>query len=98
MIEDTPSQSRPSLVNFQPTITLGNAVTFIGWVVFVIIAWTHLRDEQDYLQSELDDMRQTESRMVESLSTLEQLTASQTALIQSLRDRIALDETYMEKH
>jgi hypothetical protein len=85
------------LVDFKPTVTLGNVLAFIAWCVLAIAGWTHMKDQQDYMQVEISDMRQVQARMLDALSAQEQISATQTALIQSLHDRMQLDESYTEK-
>lgn len=87
-------EHREPIVKFQATVTLGNVVSFIGMVIFVATAYTHIRDMQDYQQEELTEVRSTEAKVVESVSTIEQLLASQTATMVDLRERMQLDEQY----
>lgn len=83
---------RKSWITFRPEVTMGTVLTIIAWVVFGVIAWTKVGDRLQYVEDAQHNEREEQAAIIKELGAIQQLNASQTAIVSMMQERLRQDE------
>ncbi len=83
---------RKPWITFRPEVTMGSLFTIVAWIVFGVIAWTRIGDRLDYMEDAERATRNEQAEIVKELGAIQQLSASQTAVVSMIQERMRQDE------
>lgn len=90
-MDDEKFAKRP-WITFRPEVTMGTVFSIIAWIVLGAIGWTKIGDRQQYFDDSLREERQEQAEVVKELGAMQQLNASQTAIVSMMQERLRQDE------
>ena len=87
---------RQPWIEMRRTISVGNIITIVVWLVVGIIALVKIQDQSAAQQRQIDEDRTEMHQIADIVSIVQQNTASETSMIESLRERLQRDESQLD--
>lgn len=87
---------RAPWIEMRRTFSVGNIITLVAWVVFGVIALVKIQDQSATQQRQIDESRAEMRQIADIVSTVQQNTASQTSMIEAIRERLQRDEAELD--